>query len=31
VKAFAAEPVLQYAEEIDVEIWGIKKIPEAQE
>jgi len=26
VKAFAGEPVLQYAEEIDVEIWGIKRV-----
>ena len=26
VKTFAGEPVLQYAEEIDVEIWGIKRV-----
>jgi len=30
VKAFASEPVLQYTEEIDVDIWAIKKVSEAR-
>lgn len=30
VKPFAGDPVLQYAEEIAVDIWGIKKVSEAR-
>lgn len=30
VKAFEGEPVLQYAEEINVDIWGIKRLSEAR-